>query len=489
MPETPFALRAYLGEPSAPPSMLRKTKIIATLGPATDSPEALQALLRAGAGIFRLNMSHASADWCREVTARVRAASAATGVDAAVLMDLKGPTIRTGDLPAPVQLKKGDLVEFTLSGSAPTQSVSTTVNYPGLHADLKKGDTVLVDNGMLHMKVLETGPDRVICSVLTEGRLGSRRHINLPGIRVNLPPLTDKDRRDIALAAEIGIDWVAMSFVRDAAHLQLLRRELDAAASRARIMAKIEDQQAVANLDAIIDAADAVMVARGDLGIEVHLEELPVIQRRIVSRCIHRGTPVVVATHMLESMVANPVPTRAEVTDVANAVMEEADAIMLSGETSTGAYPVECVKVMDRIARRLEAWDHTPSLADNAALVNDKQRLVRSAVDLADSIEGASIIVFTQRGILANYAGWFRPQKAPVFAFCLDETIARPLHLLRAVHPIVMPFDPTKRLEATARAVALLKARRLVRDSAPLVIISDVLSEEDAVDSILVKKA
>jgi pyruvate kinase len=469
--------------------MIRKTKIIATLGPATQSLEAIAALLRAGASVFRLNMSHASPDWCREVTARVREASAITGKDAAVLMDLKGPTIRTGDLPAAVMLKRGDTVEFTLSGSGATLPISTTVNYPGLHADLKKGDTVLVDNGMLHMKVVSSAPERVICSVLTEGKLGSRRHINLPGIRVQLPPLTDRDRSDIRLATEIGIDWVAMSFVRDGAHLQLLRRELKEAGLPARIMAKIEDQQAVANLDAIIDAADAVMVARGDLGIEVHIEELPVVQRRIVGRCIKRGKPVVVATHMLESMVTNPVPTRAEVTDVANAVTEEADAIMLSGETSTGAYPIACVEIMDRIARRMESADRTPSLAEHAPLSNDKQRLVRSAVDLADRIDGASIVVFTQRGVLAGYAGWFRPQLAPVFAICQSQEVARPLHLLRAVHPLVMPFDAAQREQSTAAAVALLKSRRLVKDGDTLVIISDILDETGAIDSIMLRRA
>jgi pyruvate kinase len=469
--------------------MIRKTKIIATLGPGTQTLEKIEALLRAGAGIFRLNMSHAEPAWCRAVTATVREASAHTGIDAAVLMDLKGPTIRTGDLAASVMLKKGDQVEFTLSGAAATLPVSTSVNYPGLHADVKKGDTVLVDNGMLHMKVLETGPERLICAVLTEGKLGSRRHINLPGIRVNLPPLTDRDRSDIALGKEIGVDWVAMSFVRDGSHLQLLRKELGVAGLEAKVMAKIEDQQAVANLDGIIDAADAVMVARGDLGIEVHMEELPVVQKRIVSRCIHRGKPVVVATHMLESMVTNPVPTRAEVTDVANAVMEEADAIMLSGETSTGAYPVECVQVMDRIARRMEAWDHTPSLANHAAITNEKQRIVRAAVDLADRIEGAAIIVFTQRGVLAGYAAWFRPQKAPVFAMCQTTAVARPLHLLRAVHPVVMPFDPAQREASTAAAVALLKSRRLLREGGTVVIISDILAEEAAMDSIMVRKA
>lgn len=469
--------------------MLRKTKIIVTLGPATQSADVLESLIRSGANIFRLNMSHARPDWCREITARVRSAAEAAGGDVAVLMDMRGPTIRTGDLHQSYSLKKGDTVEFTLSGSAATLPVTTSVNYPGLYRDLKVGDTVLVDNGILEMTVLETTAERVICRALNEGTLGSRRHINLPGIRVNLPALTTKDFDDIALAAETGCDWVAMSFVRDASHIHQLRRELRARGSSARIMAKIEDQQAVAHLDEIIEASDAVMVARGDLGIEVHLEELPIIQRRIVSRCVHRGKPVVVATHMLESMVSNPVPTRAEVTDVANAVFEEADAIMLSGETSTGAWPVRCVEIMDRIARRVEAADNDPSRARYAAVSNDKQRIVKAAVDLADSIDGASIIVFTQRGVLAGYTAWFRPQRAQVFAFCPEQSLVRALHLSRAICPFVMDFDPANRSESVPKALAILKKARLIREGAPIVVISDVLSSESAMDSIIVQRA
>jgi pyruvate kinase len=469
--------------------MLRKTKIIATLGPATESLEVLEALIRAGVNLFRLNMSHAPPEWCREVTARVRTAAENAETDVAVLMDMRGPTIRTGDLPQSVVLNKGDTVEFTLNDAPAAHPISTTVNYPGLYLDLKKGDTVLVDNGILQMTVLETSEERVICCVITGGILGSRRHINLPGIRVNLPALTQKDFDDVLLAVETCCDWVAMSFVRDASHIYQLRRELRAKGCYARIMAKIEDQQAVAHLDEIIEASDAIMVARGDLGIEVHMEELPHIQRRIVGRCLVRGKPVVVATHMLESMITNPVPTRAEVTDVANAVFEEADAIMLSGETSTGAYPVRCVEVMDKIALRTESSDTTPSMARHAGISNDKQRLVKAAVDLADSIDGASIIVFTQRGVLAGYAAWFRPQRAHIFAFCPDASVTRALHLNRALSPFQLVFDPTNRRDSIARAVGVLKKKRLIREGSSLVIISDVLETESAMDSIVVQRA
>jgi pyruvate kinase len=470
--------------------MLRKTKIIATLGPATDSPEVLQELILAGANVFRLNMSHAPAEWCRSVTARVREAAMAVGRDVGVLMDLRGPTIRTGDVSLAYTLKPGDTVEFTLSDAPATLAISTTVNYPGLYADLKPDDTVLVDNGILQMRVVSTAPERVICTVLNQGVMGSRRHINLPGIKVNLPPLTDKDFDDMKLAAEIGIDFVAMSFVRDASHLHLLREELIALGCQARIVAKIEDQQAVRKLDEIIEASDVVMVARGDLGIEVHLEELPVLQRKIVSKCVTRGRSVIVATHMLESMIQNPVPTRAEVTDVANAIFEEADAIMLSGETSSGAFPVKCVEIMVKIAHRVEAAStHAENPSRFAVLDNDKQRIVKQAVSLADSLEEAVIIVFTARGVLARYAAWFRPAVAPIFAFTPSAVVARGLQLSRAVQPHVLEFNPGQPHETIASAVAYLKGHSHVVPGQTLVIISDVLQGEFTVNSILVQQA
>lgn len=470
--------------------MLRKTKIIATLGPATDSVEILCALLKAGTSVFRLNMSHASAEWCRLVTARVREASAFTGLDAGVLMDMRGPTIRTGEVSEPHALKPGDTVEFLLSGAAATQPIFTTVNYPGLYADVKSGDTVLVDNGILQMRVISSASERVICSVLNQGILGSQRHINLPGIKVNLPPLTEKDYGDMALAAEIGIDFVAMSFVRDASHLHLLREELTGLGCQARIVSKIEDQQAVQHLDEIIEASDVVMVARGDLGIEVHLEELPVLQRKIVSKCITRGRSVIVATHMLESMIQNPVPTRAEVTDVAHAVFEEADAIMLSGETSSGAWPVRCVEAMDKIALRVEAASiHRENPARYARLENDKQRIVKHAVALADDLADAVILVFTARGVLARYAAWFRPALAPIFAFTPSLTVARGLHLCRAVVPFLLDFNPGQPHETIAAAVEALKAGGHIIPGQTLVIVSDLLQGEFTVDSILVQKA
>ena len=241
-----------------------------------------------------------------------------------------------------------------MRGARSEEAYSVDVNYDGLVNDISAGDTVLVDNGVIQMLVLEKRQNRIRCRVLTPGTLGSRRHINLPGVRVNLPPLTQKDLDDVRVGAEVNVDYVALSFARQSSDLEELRRVLQTLESKALIVAKIEDQSAVREIDEMIQAADVIMVARGDLGIECPMEELPIIQRKIVKQCIRFGKPVIVATHMLESMIENPVPTRAEISDVANAVFEQTDAIMFSGETTVGRYPVRCVEVFDRVARRIE---------------------------------------------------------------------------------------------------------------------------------------
>jgi pyruvate kinase len=240
---------------------------------------------------------------------------------------------------------------------------------------LEKGDDLTVDNGELLMKVERIDEDRLVCSVVTSGLMGSRRHINLPGVRLNLPALTEKDISDIGVAAECEADFVAGSFVRDAGHVRKLRAALEAKGSEAEIVSKLEDQEAIRHLDDIIQESDIIMVARGDLGIEVHVEELPIIQRRIVKRCHQLGRRVIVATHMLESMTENPTPTRAEVTDVSNAVYEEADAIMLSGETTVGKYPIRCVQLMDRVARRIERSGGL-GYGKEATLRTEKQKVI-----------------------------------------------------------------------------------------------------------------
>ncbi|MFM7103549.1 MAG: pyruvate kinase, partial [Verrucomicrobiota bacterium] len=359
---------------------MRKTKIVATLGPATESPDMLARLVAAGVDIFRLNMSHAKPEWVRHRVADIRQAAREAGRIVGILMDLQGPSIRTGDVPAPIPLAVGDRFCFCVRGATPPDgSKGTSVNYDLFARDVQVGATLVVDNGDLKMRILAKTEDRVECEVLTEGSLGSRRHINLPGVRVSLPALTEKDRDHVALGLETAVDFIALSFVREPADIGALRACFDGVESAPQIVAKIEHQFAVDHFEAIAHEADAVMVARGDLGIECPFEELPIIQRRLVKTCHRIGRPVIVATEMLESMIENPLPTRAEITDVAKAVFEQADAIMLSGETTVGRYPVACVEVMDRIARRIERSGGS-NYQQDAELTQPRQKLVKSAV-------------------------------------------------------------------------------------------------------------
>lgn len=462
--------------------MLRKTKIIATLGPASQSPEKLKELIEAGVNVFRLNMSHANHDWVREIVRSIRKVAADLGINIGILMDTQGPAIRTGDLATKLDLKVGDILEFTVRGARSEEHYSVDVNYDGLINDIGIGDTVLVDNGVMHMKVLTKKDNKIRCQVLTPGLLGSRRHINLPGVKVNLPPLTAKDLADIAVGVEAGCDYFALSFCREAADIEELRRVLREHGSDARVIAKIEDQHAVKVISGIIKASDIIMIARGDLGVECPMEELPIIQRRIIKKCMAVGRPVIVATHMLESMIENPLPTRAEITDVANAVFEQADAIMLSGETTVGKYPVECVNVFDRVAKRIERSGGAGYSAD-AQIDDPRQKTVKSAVVLANSFQNSKIVVFTRRGIMADYTSQLRPDHSPIFAFAPSEDVVRRLSLNWGTYAIKMPFN-VRPEHTVADAEKYLKDRGLAQAGDRLVVVSDILAGEDRFDSI-----
>lgn len=466
--------------------VVRRTRLIATLGPATDTPEMLSELIAAGVDTFRLNMSHASHDWARTVSSRIREAANAAENPVGILFDLQGPSIRTGILPEVINLSEGDRVEFRHEGSPPALPYSTTVNYGDIVDDVKAGDTLLVDNGALIMQVVEVTQDRLTCDVTTAGPLGSRRHINLPGVRLSLPALTDKDRADIKVAVSCQADFIAGSFVRDAAHVHELRAQISDSGGNAQLISKLEDQEAIKNLTDIIDASDIIMVARGDLGIEVHIEELPIIQRKIVKQCLLSGTRVIVATHLLESMITSPTPTRAEVTDVANAVYEEADALMVSGETSVGSHPVRCIEILDRVARRIERSGGL-GYSKDAELRTEKQNAVRAAVQLADSIPSAHLVVFSRSGQTANQAALLRP-RSPIYAFTPDRMVCRGLALSRGIRPFEIAFREPPR-KTIADAINLLREHRDIPAGTPLVVLSDTLQIDHAVDSILLEHA
>ena len=463
----------------------RKTCIICTLGPATDSDEMLEKLILAGTDVFRLNMSHGAHDWVRDVCPRIRAIAKRHDKHTGILLDLQGPSIRTGDLSETYDLKKGDQVEFRKEGAEVSIPLSTTVNYGGLMADVSAGNSLIVDNGNLIMEIKEAKSDRIICEVLTDGPMGSRRHINLPGTRLNLPALTEKDHGDLKVACECEVDFVAGSFVRDAAHVRELRETMVEYGGNAHIVSKIEDQEAVKNIDDIIEESDVIMVARGDLGIEVNVEELPIIQRMIVKRCHAKMTRVIVATHMLESMIANPLPTRAEVTDVANAVYEEADSVMLSGETSVGKYPAECVEILDRISRRIERSG--TGIGVDAELSTARHQAVLSAVKLADSIPQARIVVFTRRGIMPVQTAMLRP-KATVHAFAPDDVTCRKVNFTRGVVARQISFEGGQD-NTIPMAINILREEHAVEPGTPLVVITDMNLNNEVVDSVLLLEA
>jgi len=462
---------------------MRRTKIIATLGPATDSPEMLGRLIDGGVNLFRLNMSHAPHDWVRRVVADIRSAAKARLCAVGVMMDTQGPAIRTGDLPAALDLKPGQKFTLTVRGERSEELHSVDVNYENFVNDITVGDVVLLDNGAIHMKVLAKSGNKVECEVLTEGTLGSRRHINLPGVKVSLPALTPKDLADIQVGLEAGVDYIALSFVREAKDVQQLRGIIAQSRQHPLVVAKIEDQSAVQNLAEIIQEADAIMVARGDLGIEVPYEELPIIQRRIVKSCLRVGRPVIVATHMLESMIENPMPTRAEVTDVANAVFEQADAIMLSGETTVGKYPLQCVEVFDRIAQRIERSGGA-NFFEQAELTSPRQKLVKSAVVMANELRAEAILVFTLRGNMARHAAWLRPRYSAIHAICENWGVGNALAMNRGVTPWVIPFnhaDPERTIEP---AVQSLVEKGVLKKGNTIVIISSITVGEQLVDAV-----
>lgn len=463
----------------------RYTKIIATIGPATEGEETLRELVDAGLDVLRLNMAHGSGDWVMATVDRIRRVSAAAQRQVAVMMDVKGPEIRTGVVTEPIDLQAGD--HFELYTSARRNGMpGVDVNYPGFPNDVVVGGTVLLDSGLIRLEVLDKTDTSVQCRVLTPGKLGSRRHINLPGVHVNLPSLTEKDERDVRVGVAAGCDFFALSFVRGAEDLRRLRALLDSLGSRARIIAKIEDQSGLRNLEAIITEADAVMVARGDLGIEIEYQTLPIVQRRIVDLCLEHGKPVIIATQLLESMVSSPMPTRAEISDVSTAVRERADAVMLSGETTTGQYPLECVEVLKNIARTIEPTE-TRRVNDDISLDGPKTKMLRSAATLAQDLERSGIVVFTRSGFLAYTLAAIRPVGVPIYAFTDDEAVFRQMLLPWGVEPFLMPFseDP----EATiVDALSYLKRRDWCAEGNWLVVITNVLAHDTVIDSLQLRQ-
>lgn len=464
------------------------TKIIFTAGPACEDETVLKGILEAGARICRLNMAHSSHEWVRGFLAKLAKVAQDIGQAVAVLMDIKGPEVRTGEVAEPIQLHKGDFLRIvTYKGSlkhADTTIPSVTVNYPDLIHDIQVGDTILVDSGLIHLKIIEIKDGAISCEALTPGVLKSRRHINLPGVHIKLPSLTEKDKVDIALGLEMGVSFFALSFVREAKDVHILRAHLESLGSSAKIISKIEDQCGLKNKDAIIQASDGVMVARGDLGVECPYEELPFIQSQIVQACIRYAKPVIVATHMLESMITAPIPTRAEVSDIAKAVFEAADAIMLSGETTIGQYPVDCVKVMAKVAYSTERMGMVELPV--VELDSNRKKLVRSATILAKDLGNVPLVVFSSHGHLPTLLSSLRPARSPIFAFTNNLKTYQEMLLLWGVYPFMIEFsdNPEQRLQ---NAMDLLIAKDLLALQTPIVVVTYINSNQKRYDTIQIR--
>ena len=462
----------------------RHTRITFTIGPATESEAQLEAMINAGANVVRLNMAHADHAWVRKTVERVRMVSKRMKKELGVMMDIKGPEIRTGARTESTQLTTGQLVDVTGSESTKADGDVLVIptNYPKMITAVPVGGIVLVDNGLIQLRVLEQKADRLRCKVEQPGPLGSRRHINLPGVKVDLPALTDKDRADVAVGCDVGVDFYALSFVREAADVDSLRRLLLEHHSKAHIISKIEDQSAIEHLGSILNATDALMVARGDLGIEIPYETLPLIQRKAVAMAIACRKPVIVATHMLESMIQNPVPTRAEVTDVSNAVNEMADSVMLSGETTTGKHPIRCVEVMARIASTTE-HELPRKLSAEQDNETPKIKLLRAAAGLAQDLGNTGIIAFTRNGDVPRTLSSLRAVGCPIYAFMEEEAVHRKMSLLWGVESFQVKFQP-KAEDNITLALERLRDEGHCVPGQVLVIVTNVILGPTVIDSV-----
>lgn len=420
---------------------MRRTKIVCTLGPACFSEEVLRAMVRAGMNVARLNFSHGTHETHAAAIALVRKVAAEEGSVVAVLQDLQGPRIRIGELETDaVALPMG--AEFTLTTRelAGTAEIATVRGAP-LPRDVKPGDRILLDDGTIELQVLRTTDTEVECSVVVGGTLKSHKGVNVPGRTLSVPSITEKDVDDLAFGIEQGVDYVALSFVRSAADVTRLRALMTERSASIPIMAKIEKHEAISNFDEILEASDAIMVARGDLGIEVAAEEVPLLQKMIIARCRAAGKPVVTATQMLDSMIRNPRPTRAEVNDVANAILDGTDATMLSGETAAGAYPVEAVTMMARIAETTDA-----ALPYGELIRREAERPARTPTDaigqaaseMGFELGAKAIIAFTESGYTARMVARHRPQP-PIIAATPSEATLRRLAVVWGVRPYLAP--------------------------------------------------
>ncbi|HEV8273955.1 MAG TPA: pyruvate kinase [Chitinophagaceae bacterium] len=411
-----------------------RTKIVATVGPACDTYDKLLDLVRAGVNVFRLNFSHGSHEDKGKIIEHIRQINKKEPYNIAILGDLQGPKLRVGEIEnGVIEVVEGDILTFT-NEKVIGNKEKIYISYPNFHSDVKIGNTILIDDGKLEVRVLSIEKNNDVKVVVTlGGDLSSKKGINLPDTKITLPALTDKDLTDLDFIIEQKLDWVALSFVRNVKDLIILRNKLEEKKSKTKIIAKIEKPEAIENIRDIIVESDGIMVARGDLGVELPIEKVPLIQKQIIKKCLHRAKPVIVATQMMESMIERTKPNRSEITDVANAVLEGADAVMLSGETATGAHPTLVVETMKKIIEEVERTDYHYSLEDELAPQPHSPSFLSDAIcynacKLAKDVESQALIGMTQSGYTAFMLSSYRP-KAPLFIFTKERTLVNQLSL------------------------------------------------------------
>jgi len=475
-------------------SPYRRTRIVATVGPASRDPEKLEALLDAGVNVFRLNMSHGTHEQHREVIGRVREISARLGRHVTLLGDLCGPKIRVGHFAGgEMILVSGQKVTVT-TRDVPGGDGLIPSQYAALANDVRAGNRILLDDGLIELRVERVEGTEVGCVVVHGGRLKDKKGMNLPGVPLSTPALTQRDRQDARFLLAEGVDWLALSFVRRPADIADLRKEIESAGQSTPIIAKIEKPEAVEALAGILEAADGVMVARGDLGVEMPLENVPIIQADLVEQARHAAKPVIVATQMLESMVTQPRPTRAEASDVSTAVMSGADAVMLSAETASGSFPLEAVKTMDRIARKVEAWQSlethfqqserdqvSHAAADRDLPLRLRRAVAKSTAQLCQDLRVRAVVVRSKGGTSAAQVSSYRPS-APIIALTTDARVARRMNLLWGVIPRVITAEEFEKPKTTARQQA--DALGLVEPGQQLLLLSGLGKQEPSLTAL-----
>jgi pyruvate kinase len=443
--------------------MLKHTKIVATISDQRCEVDFIDALYKAGMNVVRLNTAHMTEEGLSKVVRNVRAVSERIGI----LMDTKGPEVRTTIVHEPIPFKWGETVKVVGDPDCETTHACIAVSYRNFVKDLMVGSVILIDDGDLELKVVEKKEDSLICVVENDATLGSRKSVNVPGVRINLPSLTEKDRKNIVWAIEHELDFIAHSFVRNKQDVMDIQRILDEHNSPIKIIAKIENQEGVDNIDDILEVAYGVMIARGDLGIEVAAEKIPAIQRLLIRKCVEMKKPVIVATQMLHSMIHNPRPTRAEVTDIANAIYYRTDALMLSGETAYGKYPVEAVQTMTKVAReaeksKLSANDIRVPISGSDLDVTSF--LAKQAVKSSSKLHVKAIITDSNTGRTARYLAAFRGTST-VFAICYHPRVMRMLSLSYGVWAVHQPFNENRRTYFKEALVQLIKSGRITREN------------------------